>query len=230
MGPDASRYGCAAVDEELEAAKERSWRETAAIDAAYERGELDDQGWHEAVAAIVVPAYLAAETPQGGSGSSRDEAGWEHARSLLADAVEPGQSFLDVGCANGLLMESMATWARVEPYGLEISPELAAVARRRLPHWADRIWVGNALEWEPDRRFDVVRAGLDYVPAPRQRQLLAHLLGYGDRVLIGVFNEERERRSLEELVTSWGFDVAGRTERLHPHPQIAYRAFWVDAP
>jgi SAM-dependent methyltransferase len=217
------------VDEELEAAKEGGWREIAAIDAAYARGELDEAGWHEAMAALVVPAYLAAETAPGGSGSSRDEAGWEYARSLLAAATEPGQTFLDVGCANGHLMESMAAWAGVEPYGLEISPELAELARSRLPQWADRIWVGNAAEWEPPRRFDVVRTGLDYVPPDRRRTFMEHLLGFCDRLVIGIFNEERERRAREEEVAGWGFTVAGRSEREHPHPQLAYRAFWLDA-
>jgi hypothetical protein len=217
------------VDEKLEAAKEGGWREIAEIDAAHARGELDDTGWHEAMAALVVPAYLAAGTAPGGSGSSRDAAGWEYARSLLADAVAPGQSFLDVGCANGHLMESMAAWAGVEPYGLEISPELAGLARRRLPQWADRIWVGNAAEWEPPRRFDVVRTGLDYVPRPRRPAYVEHLLGLADRVLVGVFNEERETRALEAEVASWGFRVAGRAEREHPHPRLAYRAFWLDA-
>jgi len=216
------------VDEELEAAKERGWREVAAINAAYERGELDDAGWHEAVAAIVVPAYLAAETVEGGSGSSRDAGGWEYARSLLADAVEPGQTFLDIGCANGLLMESMARWRGVEPYGLDISRELAERARERLPQWAERIWVGNALEWTPPHRFNVVRTGLDYVPPPRARRLVEHLLSYAGRLVIGVFNEERETRSLERRVTSWGLTVAGRSERGHPHPRLAYRAFWID--
>jgi SAM-dependent methyltransferase len=217
------------VDEELEAAKERGWREVAAIDAAYAAGELGDAGWHDAMAALVVPAYLAAGTPEGGSGSSRDAAGWEYARSLIAAAVEPGQSFLDVGCANGRLMESLAAWAGVEPYGLEISRELAELARRRLPHWADRIWVGNASGWTPPRRFDVVRTGVDYVPKPRRRALVEHLLGYCDRLVVGVHNEERDTRRLEEEVAGWGFAIAGRSERPHPHPQLAYRAFWVDA-
>jgi hypothetical protein len=217
------------VDEELEAAKERAWREEAAIDAAFERGELDEAGWHEAMAALVVPAYLAAETPEGGSGSSRDPAGWEYARSLLADAVQPGQSFLDVGCANGHLMESMAAWAGVEPYGLEIAPELAELARSRLPQWAGRIWVGNALSWEPPRRFDVVRTGLDYVPQPRRRELVEHLLGFCDRLVIGVHNEERDLPGREAEVAAWGFAIAGRSERPHPHPRLAYKAFWLDA-
>ena len=216
-------------DEELRAAKERAWREVAEIGAAHARGELDDAGWHAAMADLVVPVYLAAETPEGGSGSSRDPAGWERARSLLAAAVEPGQAFLDVGCANGHLMESMWRWGAVEPYGIEISPELAALARRRLPHWAGRIWVGNAAEWDPPRRFDVVRTGLDYVPAPGRRALLERLLAAAGRVVIGVHNEEREARALEREVAGWGFAIAGRAERPHPHPRLAYRAFWVDA-
>lgn len=219
----------ARVDEELEAAKEGGWREIAAIDAAYARGELDDAGWHRAVGALIVPAYLAAHTVQGGSGSSRDAAGWQRARSLIAEAVVPGQTFLDVGCANGLLMESMADWAGVEPYGLEISPELAEVARRRLPRWADRIWVGNAAEWQPPHRFDVVRSGLDCVPPARRRALVEHLLSYCDRLLVGAFNEERAARALEREVAGWGFAIAGRAERPHPHPELAYRAFWIDA-
>jgi hypothetical protein len=217
------------VDEELEAAKERGWRKTAAIDAAYERGELDDAGWHAANAGVIVPAYLAADTPEGGSGSSRDAAGWERARSLVAEAVEAGQSFLDIGCANGHLMESMARWGGVEPYGLEISPELAKLARTRLPRWADRIWVGNALDWEPPRRFEVVRTGLDYVPAPRRQGLVEHLLSYADRLVIGVFNEERSLRTQEELVAGWGFEISGRREREHTHPRLAYKVFWIDA-
>jgi SAM-dependent methyltransferase len=218
------------VDEELAAAKEGAWRDVAAIDAAHDRGELDDEGWHEAMARLIVPAYLGAETAEGGSGSSRDASGWESSRSLLADAVAPGQDFLDVGCANGHLMESMWRWAGVEPYGLEISARLAELARTRLPPWADRIWVGNAIHWEPPRRFDVARTGLDYVPRPRRRELLEHLLSYSGRVVVGVFNEEREARRVEENVACWGFEIAGRTERPHPHPRLAYRAFWLDAP
>lgn len=44
------------MDERLERAKERAWREVAAIDAAHAAGELDDAGWHAAMAALVVPA------------------------------------------------------------------------------------------------------------------------------------------------------------------------------
>lgn len=227
------------VDEGLEAAKERSWREVAEMAAAYERGELDDEGWHEAAAALVVPAYLAAETPEGGSGHSGTAEEWEYSRGIVAEAIDRGGTFLDVGCANGLLMESVARWGRakglsVEPYGLDISPDLADLARRRLPRWAGRIYVGNALGWTPPLRFDFVRTGLEYVPPPRARELVEWLLGHvvspGGRLVVGKFNEEVERRILEERVASWGFRISGRAERAHRlEPRIAYRLFWIDA-
>src|SRR5918999_6398425 len=139
----------------------------AEIDDALARGELDEEGWHAAVAAIVVPAYLTAETPWAQSGKSGDEATWEQARRPVADAIDRDGTFLDVGCASGFLMESVRRWTAerglaVEPYGLEIALDLAELARRRLPHWADRIFVGNARSWKPPRRFDFVRTGLEY--------------------------------------------------------------------
>ena len=153
------------VDPSLEAAKERAWREVAAIDAAHASGELDDAGWHAAMAALVVPAYLAAETAEAGSGHSGTPEDWEYSRGIVAEAIPmPPGTFLDVGCANGLLMESVNRWTGAEPYGLELSPELAALARERYPAWAERIFVGNALGWQPPHRFDVVRTGLEYVP------------------------------------------------------------------
>jgi hypothetical protein len=78
-------------------------------------------------------------------------------------------------------MESVVAWARedghrVEPFGLDISEKLAELARQRLPQWRDRIFVGNALLWEPPTRFDYVRTELVYVPASRRRQYAERLL------------------------------------------------------
>jgi hypothetical protein len=128
-------------------------------------------------------------------------------------------------------MECVVRWSshRIEPYGLEISPELAALARSRLPHWADRIFVGNALTWAPLQRFTFVRTGLDYVPPPRRPNLVAHLLEFCDRLIVGSFNEEIEARALEHAVESWGFRIAGRSERQHRDPRIMRRVFWLDA-
>lgn len=225
-------------DESLAAGKERGWRELGVIDAALLRGEIDEDAWHDRVLAIVEPAYLSATTPQGQSGHSGDDTRWEHARRLLLDAVPDGSDLLDVGCANGHLMESLAVWSAadgetVEPYGVEISARLADLARARLPQWADRIWTGNAMTWVPPRRFDVVRTGLDYVP-PRRRaeyvaRLLADVVAPGGRLLVGVFNEEKDRDDVASSLRAWGHDVAGSTSRAHRDPRLRYKAVWVDA-
>ena len=132
----------------------------------------------------------------------------------------------------------MAVWSRedghpLEPYGVDISPRLADLARRRCPQWADRVWAANALGWTPPRRFTYVRTGLDYVPPPRRAEYVDHLLSEvvepGGRLVVGVFNEERDQDGLAAPVASWGFPVAGRTARPHRHPAVAYKAFWVDA-
>jgi SAM-dependent methyltransferase len=216
---------------------ERGWRDFDEIDAALERGEIDQSGWHAAVLAIVEPAYLAADTPQGQSGRPDDEETWEDARRLLLDAVDRDGTFLDVGCANGLLMESVRAWAaedghRIEPFGVEISAALVDLARRRCPQWADRIWTANVLGWRPDRSFDFVRTGLEYVPPGRGADLVSHLLQHvvapGGRLLIGVRSEPDDEPSLAAALTSWGFVVAGSATRPHPHQALLRAVHWID--
>lgn len=212
--------------------KENAWREAAEIDARLERGEIDEEGWHREWEGIVASAYLAADTPWGQSGKSGSAEDWEWSRSHVADAVDRDGSFLDVGCANGYLMECLPRWTpfRVEPYGLEIAPELAELARSRLPQWADRIFAGNALTWEPPHAFDFVRTGLDYVPVHRRAELCERLLGSCRRLVVGVCNEHSSERTTEDALESWGFRVAGRSVRPNRHkPGMEYRVLWVDA-
>lgn len=227
----------------IELAKDRAWPLVERLNRALEAGEIDEAGWQREVAAGLVPAYLAGGNPRAQSGSDGTVEDWTHKRSLLADAAERDGTFLDVGCASGYLMETLAAWCRergctIEPYGLDIAPELADLARRRLPDWAERIFAGNAINWVPPHRFDLVRTGLEYVPPRRQRDLVERLLRDvvlpGGRLIIGVYSEERDATrtgpSQEARVASWGYAIAGRTERPHLRdPRIVYRAFWIDA-
>ena len=163
----------------------------------------DEQRRHES-------KYLASANPRAQSGFGCDAVDWERFRRPIADAIDRDGSFLDVGCANGLLMESVAAWGRddghtIEPYGLDISAKLADLARARLPHWADRIFVGNALFWEPPRRFDFVRTELVYVPPSRRREyaerLLEGVVAPAGRLLICSYGSSRpEGARAEELV------------------------------
>lgn len=225
-------------EEELEAARERGWREVAAIDAAYRAGEIDQAGWHDAVRALVEPAYLGASTVQGGSGHGGTPAEWDRTRRPVMTAIAADGDILDIGCANGLLMESLRRWAvedglRLEPYGVDISAAIVEVARARLPHWADRIWAANAATWEPPRRWDYVRTGLEYVPDDRAGDFVAHLLAAyvapGGRLIIGKSNERRDRPGIGNRLRSWGHRVAGELRLPHEHPGLEMTWHWIDA-
>jgi trans-aconitate methyltransferase len=208
-------------------------------------GEIDEAKWYRGIAAEITPAYLSADNPRNQSGFAGDEAHWIQARSLIADAIDRPGTFLDVGCANGYLMECLEGWTkqkgyRIKPYGLDISPELIDVARQRLPRWVSRLFIGNAIDWEPNRRFDFVRTSLEYVPRSRQseliRRLLERMVAPMGRLIIGTCNEEKipgqhHRRSTAELLRSWGWNIAGNSERQHwLDERLVYRVFWIEAP
>jgi hypothetical protein len=102
---------------------------------------------------------------------------------------------------------------RIEPYGLELAPAVAELARRRLPQWADRIFVGNALTWQPPRRFDFVRTELVYVPEERRRtfveRLLAEVVAPGGRLIVCGYGSPRSNLPtypVRKLVRSYGFE------------------------
>jgi hypothetical protein len=217
----------------------RGWELFEPIDAAYDRGEIDLVEWHRRVGAIIGPAYMAAADPRGQSGSTGSAEEWELARRFIFAAVHRDGTFLDIGCANGHLMECGVAWLaetgfRIEPYGLEILPELAALARRRLPHWADRIAVGNALDWIPHPalrlrpdgvgvRAGAVAAAAGAAPAGgdgRARRTTDHW---------GAYRSGRQPAAVAGRGCKLGFHIAGTVEVPHARDyRVVRRAFWLE--
>jgi len=165
-----------------------------AASAALAAGAISEAEWQRRVTDALASSYLSEDDPRWQSGFDGDAGLWREARSLVLDAVPGDGSLLDVGCANGHLMECLALWARergteLTVYGLELNPALADTARRRLPAWADRIYTGNVVDWAPPQRFTYVRAGLEYVPPGRGPALIARLLrdvvAPGGRLIVG---------------------------------------------
>jgi hypothetical protein len=215
-------------------------RELTAADADLEAGRIDETRWHAAVEEALIDAYLSVDDVRGQSGKSGDEVTWRWARELILDVFPPRATFLDVGCANGYLMESIHRWGRerridVEPYGLDISWRIAALARHRLPHWRDRIFVGNAIDWDPPMRFDVVQIGIDEAPAPRRRTLIERVLHAcvtpGGKL---VFRSGRAGQTTyptpDEQLRELGFRPDGVIEARHPETGEVRRTAWLDAP
>jgi hypothetical protein len=181
--------------------------------------------------------YLAGTNPRQQSGFGRDEHDWRRFRRPIADAINKNGRFLDIGCANGLLMESVEAWARedgriLEPYGLDISARLADLARSRLPAWRDRIFVGNVLVWTPPTTFDFVRTELVYVPGPRRREYIHRLLNTfvadDGRLIVCSYGSSRPEGQRSELLTdhfgAWGLTIAGVFDALSDHGFVTTRA------
>jgi len=197
--------------------------------AAAERTRLADEDWFRDVRLQLETLYLAADDPYLQSGKSGGAASWEMARRFTAGAIHRDGTFLDVGCANGLLMESMVEWTRadrgfrLEPHGLDISPALVGLARRRLPVWADRIWAGNGWDWVPPRRFDFVHTLPELVPDHLRgrwlRRLVGEFLEPGGRLILRFgdpYPADPDRRTLGDLLAEAGLRPGGELVRERP--------------
>lgn len=162
-----------------------------------------------------------------GSGAAR----WEETRRCFVKAIHRSGDFLDVGCANGLLLETLITWAHEEgfalrPHGIDLLPELVELARQRFPHHRDCFEVANAFYWSPGRQYDFVRTNLEYVPEPDwaafvQRQYNAVVEG-GRLILCHYRNPEEPRVDVARVAELAGYVAAGRVEA--PGVMIA----WID--
>jgi 2-polyprenyl-3-methyl-5-hydroxy-6-metoxy-1,4-benzoquinol methylase len=206
-------------------------------DAVHSIRSQSDEDYYAGKVRLLEPAYLRGTTPQQGSGFGGDAARWRARRAMIVEGIDRDGSFLDIGCANGLLMESVRTWAaergyEIEPYGVDLAPGLVALARSRLPQWADRIEVGNAIDYRPPegRRFTFVHTLLDTVPAGRRGDMVRHALDMlvepGGRLLVSHYQQGSDRTAAEHL-RALGFPVAGES-----HGQQAERndtTAWIDA-
>ena len=202
------------------------------------RASLSDDLWFRDTRILLENAYLATDDPYLQSGKSGGADAWEDGRRFLVQALHRDGTFIDLGCANGLLMESVQHWARedrglaIEPFGLDISERLAGLARARLPKWRDRIWTGNALDWRPPHRFDFVHAMPDLVPAHLRARWIARLrsdfLSPDGRLLLRIGDRNTENgmpMPLPDLLLAAGVEPDGMIvfeRRLGPPERLAW--------
>jgi len=182
-------------------------------------------------------AYLRADDPIEQSGFHGGAQRWRAERGPILDALRMDGDLLDIGCANGYLLECLMVWGAergltLVPWGLDQGAGLIALVRTRLPAFADHFFVGNGWDWLPPRRFRYVYTLLDAVPAAYEgaylRRLIDTIVAPGGRLIAGDYGSRSRRiapRDVAGVLRAAGLTVSG--EAAGGDPAIT-RFAWTD--
>ncbi len=186
--------------------------------------------------------YLASDDPLLQSGFDGGTTRWKEERGPIVEAVDRDGTFMDVGCANGYLLESVCAWATLEkrwhlvPYGVDMNAGLVTEAMKRWPGVADHFWVANAWEFTPPVKFDFVYSLADCVPesflAPYVARLLDRCVKPGGRLIVGHYGSKLkgvDPLDIGEVLDDFGFPVAGTMQggRMRDHDGPVTRFAWL---
>jgi SAM-dependent methyltransferase len=182
-------------------------------------------------------SYLKYDDPIKQSGFAGGATRWRTEREPILDAVFSDGDILDAGCANGYLLECLLIWARERgfnliPFGVDIGAKLIALAKKRMPEYAENFYVGNVWNWKPQRQFKYVYALYDCVPLQYLTEyivkLLDQLVESNGRLIIGAYGSKSRNIppfDIQRFLLDNKFTVTGAS--LGGDPPITEFA-WID--
>lgn len=180
---------------------------------------------------FLVDRYMEREGPRVQSGSSSSPERWRRKRGQIMHAIDDDGDILDLGCANGHLLECLIEWGEEKgiplvPYGVDYGAPLIDLAKQRHPDHAENFCVGNVWDWQPPRRFRYVYTLYDMVPPhffeEYVERLLTRAVEPGGRLIIGSYAWYVD-------VAAWmrhlGYDAKGGC---YGDPECGMTLGWVD--
>jgi hypothetical protein len=205
------------------------------LKALFEAGKITAEQFSSGCAEASGRVYISRDNPRAQSGHGSDVFRWRNVRWLILEAICGDGTFIDVGCANGHLIESLDNWMNdtgvaVEFHGLEISDELYRFACDRLPSYRPRLYHGNALYWKPAVQFDYVYTMiLPDFPLSMRKSFLDNMwdnyVKPEGRLILGPWNNPE----IEDELARNGYPVTGYCEKYGTdRPGELRRVVWID--
>ena len=182
-------------------------------------------------------SYLMHDDPIRQSGFGGEAIRWRREREPILDAINSDGDILDVGCANGYLLDCLIKWGKERglsliPYGVDISNKLIQLAKKRLSQYSANFYANNAWDWIPPKRFKYVYTLYDCVPedylAEFINRLLIRMVADAGRLIIGAYGSQSKAEApfnIESFLRKKGFMIGGRTSGGHP-PIASF--VWID--
>ncbi len=197
---------------------------------------MDETGlrnWFASFKDELETAYVQHNEPWKQSGFSGPEDRWARLRKPIADCIETSGSFLDIGCANGYLLECIIEWVgerglSIVPYGVDLSEKLIELAKERLPAFKANLYVGNGWSWEGPVKFDYVRTEIVYVPEHLRERYLERIfkvyLKEDGKLLLAEYRsriDDQNIPNLRESLIQWGYDVSRYTSGFDNNKELS---------
>jgi len=194
--------------------------------------ERQHQQWFSSLRKELEEAYLQYDEPWRQSGFSGPEERWVACRKPIAECIEESGSFLDIGCANGYLLECILKWTaerniNIIPYGLDLSPQLTELAKQRLPKYRQNIYTGNGWLWPSPIRFDYVHTEVVYVPEELQKRYIKRIietyLADGGRLLLTEYRSREDPADkpwIDRTLKKWKINTTKRVSGFYDNKEL----------
>ncbi len=149
-------------------------------------------------------SYLQTDDPILQSGFGGGAKRWREEREPILEAINEDGELLDIGCANGYLLECLVSWGRERdltliPYGIDLNPRLVELAKKRLPTFKGHFFVADAWGWIPEKPFKYVYTLSHCVPDSYLEDYLEHLITHvvapGGKLIVGDYGSHSHKIS-----------------------------------
>lgn len=161
-----------------------------------------------------------------GSGFLGNYLEWEQARGLYLKLIEKPGKILDLGCANGFLLDFIIKSKKFNliPFGVDLNEDLIKIAKELFPKYSANFVTQDINDFKSEEKFDYILA---YFPFFKKKDFLKRLysmLKNGGRIIIALYDEKANEFDIfEENIKETGFLPSGVIEEKN-----LTKLIWID--